>query len=364
MSQPYCRVFNFSAGPCTLPVPVLEEARDNLMNWNDAGMSVMEMSHRGKAFESILAQTEQDLRRLLQVPESYKILFLQGGASMQNTMIPMNFLREGQTADYVVTGSWGKKSQEAAQLIGNVHAAYDGKASNYNEVPNLESLTYSANPSYIHFTSNETIHGVEFKDDPSLNAPVVCDMSSDILSRRVDVSKYVLIYAGAQKNMGPAGVTVVIIRDDMIAKVPEKMQPMLDYRLMADNDSMYNTPPCWGIYMCGLVYKWVIDQGGLEEMNRRAVERSQIIYEAIDRSSGFYKGHASKDSRSLMNVTFTLPNDELTDKFVKEAKAEKLDSLKGHRSVGGIRASIYNAFPKEGCEVLAQFMKRFQERNG
>jgi len=364
LSQPHCRVFNFSPGPCTLPVEVLEEARDGLLNWHDSGMSVMEMSHRGKAFEGIHAEAKADLRALLSIPENYYILFLQGGASLQNTMVPTNFLGQGQTADYVVTGTWGKKSEEAAKLLGNVHTAYSGKSHNYSDVPDLQSLQYSESPAYIHFTSNETIQGVEFISDPSLKAPVVCDMSSDILSRRVDVSKYALIYAGAQKNMGPAGVTVVIIRDDMIAKVPEKMQAMLDYRLMAENDSLYNTPPCWGIYMCGLVYKWVRRQGGVDQMNRQSKEKARTLYDAIDNSGGFYKGHAKENCRSIMNVTFTLPSEELTDKFVKEAKAKELDGLKGHRSVGGCRASIYNAFPKEGCELLAEFMKDFQGKNG
>ncbi len=364
MSQPYCRVFNFSAGPCTLPVSVLEEARDGLVNWNDTGMSVMEMSHRSKPFEGILAETEKILRALLDVPENYKVLFLQGGASLQNTMVPMNFLKEGQTADYVVTGAWGKKSLEAGKLVGKVNVAFDNKANNYNDVPKLENLSYSDDSAYIHFTSNETIHGVEFPGDPSLKAPVVCDMSSDILSRKVDVSKYSLIYAGAQKNMGPAGVTVVIISDELLAKVPANQHPMLDYKLISENDSMYNTPPCWGIYMCGLVYKWVLAEGGVTEMNKRARERTKLVYDAIEASNGFYKGHAAPGARSLMNVTFTLPSDELTDKFVKEAKGEKLDGLKGHRSVGGCRASIYNAFPMEGCEVLASFMKDFAGRNG
>jgi len=427
LSQPYCRVYNFSPGPCTLPVEVLEEARDGLLNWHDAGMSVMEMSHRGKAFEGILAEAKADLSALLGIPDNYHILFLQGGASMQNTMVPMNFLLRGQTADYVVTGAWGKKSEEAANLLGSVHIAYSGKPQNYSEVPDLQSLEYSADPAYIHFTSNETIQGVEFQGDPALKAPVVCDMSSDILSRRVDISKYALIYGGAQKNMGPAGVTViiirndmiarvpenmqpmldyklkapvvcdmssdilsrrvdiskyaliyggaqknmgpagvtvVIIRNDMIARVPENMQPMLDYKLMAENDSLYNTPPCWGIYMCGLVYKWVRRQCGVEQMNKQAKERARLLYDAIDNSGGFYKGHAAKNCRSIMNVTFTLPSDELTDKFVKEAKTQELDGLKGHRSVGGCRASIYNAFPIEGCELLAGFMRDFQGKNG
>jgi phosphoserine aminotransferase len=363
MNQPYSRVFNFSAGPCTLPVSVLEEARDGMLNWGGTGMSVMEMSHRSKPFEGILAETESTLRELLGIPENYKVLFLQGGATLQNTMVPINFLKEGEVADYVITGAWGKKSLEGAKLVGKTNVVFDNKANNYNDVPNLESLNYTDGAAYIHFTSNETIHGVEITEDPSLKAPVVCDMSSDILSRKVDVSKYALIYAGAQKNMGPAGVTVVIIRDDLLAKVPASQHPMLDYKLMADNDSMYNTPPCWGIYICGLVYKWVKQEGGVAEMGDRAQARSGLIYDAIEASGGFYKGHAAPNARSIMNVTFTLPSDELTDKFVNEAKASKLDGLKGHRSVGGCRASIYNAFPLEGCEALAEFMKEFAAKN-
>jgi phosphoserine aminotransferase len=364
MSQPYSRVFNFSPGPCTLPVEALEEAKEGLINWNGAGMSVMEMSHRGKAFEGIMLETITNLRTLLGIPENYTILFLQGGASMQNTMIPMNLVRHGETSDYVVTGAWGKRSQQAAQLLGIVHTPYDGKSHNYSELPDLETLEYSSDPSYVHFTSNETIQGVEFKTDPTLKAPVVCDMSSDILSRKVDVTKYGLIYAGAQKNMGPAGVTLVIIRDDLLARSPEKMQPMLDFKLLAENDSMYNTPPTWNIYMCGLVYKWVLKQGGVEVMNKLNSEKAQLVYDAIDNSGGFYKGHACKDCRSIMNVTFTLGSEELTDAFVKEGLTRQLDGLRGHRSVGGIRASIYNAFPREGCVELANFMKEFAAKNG
>ncbi len=359
IAQKYGRVFNFSAGPCTLPVEVLEEIQADLMNYQGSGMSVMEMSHRGKVFEGILAKAEADLRELLEVPANYKILFLQGGASMQNTMIPMCFLKKGEIADYVVTGAWGKKSYEASTVVGDTKLLWDGKATNYDRVPDLGDLPFSANSAYFHFTSNETIQGVDFLVDPDLAMTVVCDMSSNILSRPCDVNKYALIYAGAQKNMGPAGATVVIIRDDMIGRVPKNFHPMLDYRLIAENDSMYNTPPCWSIYVCGLVYQWLKRNGGIAGAYRRNAEKAQVLYDAIDHSGGFYRGHAVHECRSLMNVTFTLPSEELTDEFVKMAQAESFDGLKGHRSVGGCRASIYNAFPKEGCLALAQFMKEF-----
>lgn len=363
MSQPYDRIFNFSAGPCTLPVEVLEEARDGMLNWNGAGMGVMEMSHRGKVFEGIHAETQASLRELVGIPDDYKIMFLQGGASMQNTMVPMNFLGGGQTADYVVTGAWGKKSLEAAQLVGKANKAYDGKATNYNDVPDLADIQYTPGATYMHYTSNETIQGVEFMTDPSIDQTVICDMSSDILSRPFDVTKYAYIYAGAQKNMGPAGTTLVICRSDLLERAPENMHPMLDLRLMAENDSMYNTPPCWGIYVCGLVYKWLLKNGGLSAMHETNQAKAQVIYDAIDNSGRFYKGHAQPGCRSIMNVTFTLPSEELTDKFVKEARAAKMDGLKGHRSVGGCRASIYNAFPLEGCQTLASFMADFAAKN-
>lgn len=364
MSQPYDRVYNFSAGPCTLPVEVLEEARDNLLNWKGKGLSVMEMSHRSKVYEQIQQEAENTLREVFEVPSNFKIIFAQGGASLQNTMIPLSFLGKDQTADYVVTGTWGKKSEEAAHFAGKVHVAYSGKESNYSTLPDLTKLEYSSNCAYIHWTSNETIQGVEFKEDVSLPYASVCDMSSDILSRRVDFTKYQLIYAGAQKNQGPAGVTTIFISDEMLARTPEKTHPMLDYRQYVENGNMPNTPPCWSIYMCGLVYKWVKKEGGLTEMNRRNVEKSNIIYRAVDSSEGFYKGHADRPFRSIMNVTFTLPSEDLTKEFVKEAAEQKLDGLAGHRSVGGVRASIYNAFPKEGCEVLASFMRDFARRKG
>jgi phosphoserine aminotransferase len=364
MPQPYDRVFNFSAGPSTLPVSVLEEARDGLLNYQGTGMGVMEMSHRSKPFEAIIQKAEADLRTLMGIPEGYRVLFLQGGASLQFSMVPLSFLGEGQTADYVVTGAWGKKGVEAARLVGCVNVAWDGKGENYRDVPAPEALRLSPNTAYVHTTSNETIQGVQFAGDPSFESPLVCDMSSDILSRPVDVSRYALIYAGAQKNMGPAGATIVIIRDDFLARAPQNVHPILDYRVHADNDSLYNTPSSWSIYVCGLVYQHLLDNEGLEGARARNEAKAKALYDAIDGSEGFYRGHAEPRARSKMNVTFTLPNEDLTKSFVKEAEANGMDGLKGHRSVGGVRASIYNAFPQEGCEALASFMKDFAARNG
>jgi len=365
MSQPYNRVYNFSAGPCTLPVPVLEEARDQLLNCNGTGMSVMEMSHRSKPYEQIIQAAEADLRTLMGISDEYKVLFLQGGASLQFSMIPMNFLPAGASADYVVTGTWGKKALEAANLVSKGNKIYDAKETNYNVAPAFIDLKQTEGAAYIHFTSNETIQGVDFMADPSgLKGRVVCDMSSNILSRPCNVGAHDLIYAGAQKNMGPAGVCVVIVKSDWLETAPTGLHPMLDYKLQAENDSMYNTPACWSIYMCGLVYKYMLANGGLEGALARNEAKAAHIYNAIDTSGGFYKGHAVPANRSLMNVTFTLPSDELTDAFLKGAKEHKLDGLKGHRSVGGCRASIYNAFPEEGAIVLADYMKSFAASNG
>ncbi len=364
MSELYDRVFNFSAGPCTLPLEVLEEIHGDLFNYKGAGMSVMEMSHREKPFEKILAEAEADLRTLLDIPENYKVLFLQGGASTQFMMVPGAFLPSGQQAQYVVTGAWGKKAAASAKMIGDTEVVFDGKAGGYREVPNWAELNLKADAAYIHFTSNETIEGPQFKSDPELPATTICDMSSDILTRPVDVSKYSMIYAGAQKNMGPAGATVVIISDELLAKQREGLQPMLDYKVFVENSSMYNTPPCWSIYVCGLVYKHLLRNGGLAAQQTRCQTKADTLYSAIDASGGFFKGHAATHCRSTMNVTFTLPNDDLTTAFLSEAKAAKLDGLKGHRSVGGCRASIYNAFPQEGAEALASLMGDFAKRNG
>ena len=278
--------------------------------------------------------------------------------------MPIAFLGEGQEADYVVTGAWGKKAVEAAKLEGKVNVVFDGKAENYRDIKPFEELALAPNAAYVHFTSNETIQGVEYPSDPTTQATLICDMSSDILSRPVAVDRYGLIYAGAQKNMGPAGLTVVIVHESVLEKVPQNMHPMFDYRLQAENGSMYNTPPCWCIYVSGLVYKHMLSTGGVAGAQSRNREKADVIYAAVDSSDGFYKGHAACRARSVMNVTFTLANDDLTKAFVKTATAEGLDGLKGHRSVGGIRASLYNAFPLEGAKVLAQFMAEFATKNG
>jgi phosphoserine aminotransferase len=359
------RIYNFSAGPATLPVPVLEKAKSELLSLNGIGMSVMEISHRSKHFDEIIERAKSGLRQHLNIPDNYQILFLQGGASLQFSMIPLNFLSENETADYIVTGAWGKKAIKEANRVGNGVAIYNSEEAGFKSVPSDDELTYSENANYIHYTSNETIEGVEFKRDlDGGGIPVICDMSSNILSKPLDMEKYALIYAGAQKNIGPSGVTLVVIRDDMLEKVPENQHTLLDYRAIAKKDSMLNTPNTWGIYIIDLVCQWLTDNGGIEAMEQKNKEKAGILYEAIDSSDGFYRGHADKDARSLMNVTFNLPNEELEKQFASEATAVGLDGLKGHRSVGGIRASIYNAFPKEGVETLIEFMEEFCKKNG
>jgi phosphoserine aminotransferase len=359
------RIYNFSAGPAVLPLPVLEKAQSEMISLDGIGMSVMEVSHRSKHFEPILHRAEQGIRELLGVPENYKILFLQGGASLQFSMIPLNFLGSGETADYVITGAWGKKAIKEAKRCGGVNTIFSSADTGFKSVPSQDELNFSENAAYVHYTSNETIEGVEFKYDlDGGGIPVVCDASSNILSKPVDVAKHALIYAGAQKNIGPSGVTLVIIRDDLIAKVPENQHSMLDYRLLAENESMLNTPNTWGIYIISLVCDWLREKGGLAAMEKLNEEKAKVLYDAIDASDGFYTGHAEKGARSLMNVTFRLPTEELEKQFTSEATAAKLDGLKGHRSVGGIRASIYNAFPKQGVEKLVEFMKDFSQKNG
>jgi phosphoserine aminotransferase len=358
------RIYNFSAGPAVLPVPVLEQARDEMLSLPGTGMSVMEISHRSKTFDDIIGGAEQGLRELMGIPENYHVLFLQGGASLQFSMIPINLLGDGSSADYVITGSWGKKALKEAKKAGAVNVAADLADSRYTRTPEPHELKLDANAAYVHFTSNETIEGVEFKTEPEVgDVPLVCDASSNIMSRPVDVSKYALIYAGAQKNLGPSGVTLVIIRDDLLQRTPDGLHTMLDYRTHAANKSLYNTPNTWGIYILNLVCRWVKDQGGLEGIYRKNQEKAKLIYDAID-ATDFYRGHAAPEARSLMNVTWRLPTEELEKQFVKEATAARLDGLKGHRSVGGIRASVYNAFPREGCEALGEFMREFERKNG
>ena len=357
------RIYNFSAGPAILPSEVLEKAQAELLSLGGIGMSVMEISHRSKYFAPVLESAENGIRELLRVPENYKILFLQGGASLQFSMIPINFLKTA--ADYVVTGAWGEKAVKEAKKCGAVNVIHSPGDDGFRSVPAPEELNFSQTADYVHYCSNETIDGVEFKYDlDGKGIPVVCDASSNILSKPFDIEKYALIYAGAQKNIGPSGVTLVIIRDDLLARVPENQFSMLDYRQIAANDSMLNTPNTWGIYLVSLVCEWLKTKGGVAGIAKLNEEKAKILYDAIDQSDGFYRGHAEASARSLMNVTFRLPSEELENQFAAEASADGFDGLKGHRSVGGIRASIYNAFPKKGVEALAEFMKDFINKNG
>lgn len=359
------RIYNFGAGPAVLPEPVLEEAQRDLMALPGVGMSVLEISHRSKTFEEIIQGCEADIRKLAGVSSDYHVLFLQGGASLQFSMVPMNFLPAGGKADYIVTGSWSKKAVKEAQKAGTVQIACTTEADNFTRIPAQSELKLDPGAAYLHFTSNETIHGVEWKLEPQAGSmPLVCDASSDIFSRPIDVSRYALIYAGAQKNLGPSGVTLVLLRNDLLERVPKNLSAMLDFKVQAENKSLYNTPPVFGVYIMRLVIKWLLGQGGLEGIGRANAEKARILYDFLDASGGFFRPHAKHDSRSDMNVTFRLPSEDLEKKFVAEAKAQKLDGLKGHRSVGGIRASLYNAFPKKGVETLVSFMKEFAAKNG
>lgn len=358
------RIFNFSAGPAVLPVPVLEEAQRDLLSLPGVGMSVMEISHRSKTFDDIIGGAESGMRELLNIPSNYHILFLQGGASLQFSMVPMNFLPADGSADYIITGSWGKKALKEAKKVGSVNVAATMADGGFTRVPSREEMGLNPHAAYVHITSNETIEGVEWKREPDVgDVPLVADASSNILSREIPVERYGVIYAGAQKNMGPSGLTVVIVRDDLLQRVPEGLATMLDFRTHVENKSLYNTPNTWGIYILGLVCKWLKEKGGIAAMERENEQKAQLLYDAID-ATDFYRGHADADCRSLMNVTFRLPDQELEKKFVTEATAQGLDGLKGHRSVGGIRASIYNAFPRAGVEALVSFMKDFERRNG
>ncbi|HEU4710604.1 MAG TPA: 3-phosphoserine/phosphohydroxythreonine transaminase [Pyrinomonadaceae bacterium] len=358
------RIFNFSAGPAVLPVPVLEEAQRDLLSLPGVGMSVMEISHRSKTFDEIHARAESGIRELLSIPDNYRILFLQGGASLQFSMVPMNFLPADGIADYILTGSWGKKALKEAKRTGNVNVAATMADGGFTRVPGNEEISLTPSASYVHITSNETIEGVQWKHEPDTGSvPLVCDASSDILSRAIPVDKYGLIYAGAQKNIGPSGVTLVIIRDDLLQHIPDGLHTMLDYRTHVENNSLYNTPNTWGIYIISLVCKWIKDKGGIAGMEKENDDKARLLYEAID-ATDFYRGHADADARSAMNVTYRLPSEELEKKFTSEATAQGLDGLKGHRSVGGIRASIYNAFPRAGVEALVSFMKEFERKNG
>ncbi|MFA7592725.1 MAG: 3-phosphoserine/phosphohydroxythreonine transaminase [Thiohalobacteraceae bacterium] len=358
------RVYNFSAGPAVLPETVLEQARAEMLDWQGSGMSVMEMSHRGKEFMSIAAQAESDLRELMGIPANYKVLFLQGGASSQFAMIPMNLLRGKQGADYVNTGAWSKKAISEAKRYCGVNVVATSEASNFTTIPAFGEWQLSKDAAYLHYTPNETIGGVEFHWVPDAgDVPLVVDMSSTILSRPIDVSRFGLIYAGAQKNIGPAGLTVVIVREDLIGETVAGTPTMFDYKIHVDNESMYNTPPTYGWYLAGLVFQWIKQQGGLAriaEMNKRKADK---LYAAID-NSGFYRNPVDPACRSWMNVPFVLANPDLDKTFLAEAKAAGMIALKGHRSVGGMRASLYNAMPEAGVDTLVEFMADFQQRNG
>lgn len=358
------RIYNFSPGPAVLPVTVLEQIQRDMVCLPGSGLSILEMSHRDKAFLSILATTQSRLRELLSIPENYKILFLQGGSRLQFSMVPMNFLRgSGRSAEYVLTGSWGKNAISEAVKEGPAKACWDGKEFQYDRLPTPGSVQASADAAYVHFTSNETIEGVQFQEEPSTGpAPLICDASSDFLCRPLPIERYGMIYACAQKNAGPAGVTVVILRDDLSARVPDNLPGYLSYRSHADEDSLWNTPNTFGIYVVGLVAHWLLeDVGGLAAMRHRNFEKSQMLYEVLDQSPDFYRGHAQPTARSLMNVTFRLPSAEAEKAFLAGAEQRGLCNLKGHRSVGGIRASIYNAMPWEGVVALREYMRLFRD---
>ncbi len=358
------RVYNFSAGPAVLPEEVLSQAKEEMMDWHGCGMSVMEMSHRGKEFSSIAEQAEEDLRELMGIPNDYKVLFLQGGASSQFTAIPMNLLRGNQTADYICTGSWSKKAIAEGKRYCEVNVAATTEDSKFTTTPAQNALKLNAEAAYVHYTPNETIQGVEFPYVPETKGvPLVADMSSNILSRPVDVSKFGMIYAGAQKNIGPAGLTVVIVKEELLGDVVASTPTMFNYAIMADGGSMYNTPPTYGWYLAGLVFQWLKKNGGLQKMAEVNERKAGKLYAAID-GSDFYNNPVEPNSRSWMNVPFTLANADLDATFLEQAKGAGLVTLKGHRSVGGMRASIYNAMPEAGVDALIDFMADFEKRNG
>ncbi len=358
-------VLNFNAGPAMLPPAVLEKVQAELRDYHGRGMSIMEMSHRSKEFEAVNSEAEATIKRLLGLGDGYRAIFMQGGASSQFATVPMNFLPAGATADYLVTGSWGEKAIEEATALGQVNLAASTKADNYRRVPRADEISLSPQSAYVHFTTNETIQGVQWHAFPEVgDRPLVADMSSDILSRPFDASKFSLIYAGAQKNLGPAGVTVVLLRESWLETANKKVPTMFKYATHVKNNSLYNTPPSFGVYTLGLVVKWIEELGGLTGMAKRNEQKAEALYSAIDQSGGYYKGHADKDARSLMNVTFRLPTEALEKQFVTESQAAGMVGLGGHRSVGGIRASIYNAVDINACQTLAAFMNDFAKKNG
>ena len=364
MSTSFKRAFNFNAGPSALPLAALQQAQSELLDFQGTGMSILEMSHRGKEYEAVHNQAISLFKELLSVPEGYDVLLLQGGASLQFAMVPMNFLPAGRRAGYVMTGVWSEKAYDEAEKLGDAFEAASAKAGKYTGIPSSGELKYEKDSAYLHITSNNTIYGTQWRDFPDTgDVPLIADMSSDILSRSFDVSKFSMIYAGAQKNLGPSGVTVVIIKRDFLSTANGNIPTMLRYGTFAKDNSLYNTPPTFSIYLMGLVLAWVKEQGGLAALQKRNEEKAALIYDAIDASAGFYRGHALRDARSLMNITFRLPSEELEKKFLAEAKQAGFVGLAGHRSVGGCRASAYNAVPVETCRALRQLMIGFQTAN-
>ena len=357
-------IYNFSAGPAVLPQEVLRQAADEMLDWHGSGMSVMEMSHRGKEFIAIHAEAEALLRELMAIPANYKVLFMQGGAIGENAIVPMNMLRGKASADYIHTGEWSKKSIAEARKYAKVNVAASGEASRFTSIPAPETWQLDANAAYVHICANETIGGVEYHFTPETGAvPLVADMSSDILSRPVDVAKYGLIYGGAQKNIGPAGLTIVIVRDDLIGQAHPLTPSAFDYKQQADNDSMLNTPPTYAVYVAGLVFKWIQSRGGLAAMAEHNRVKAKVLYDYLD-GSGFYSNPVARADRSLMNVPFRLRDESLDGAFLKEAEARGMVQLKGHRSVGGMRASIYNAMPIEGVQALVAYLREFEAEHG
>ena len=359
------RLFNFSAGPATLPESVLLQAQAEMLDWNGVGASIVEISHRSAEFIAVAAQAEADLRALIGIPEDYAVLFLSGGATTQQALLALNFAAPGQTVDYVVTGHWGKTAIKQVTPYVHVNVAADGEVGGFHDIPPRASWKLSTDAAYVHITANETIHGVEFRYAPAVGeVPLFADFSSSIASEPVDVSKYGVIYAGAQKNLGPVGVAVVIIRRDLLERAGQPRADIFDYRSHEARDSMLNTPPTWNWYLAGLVFKWMIAQGGVEEFARRNAIKSKLVYDAIDASGGFYRNGVVPQARSRMNIPYFLPDETLTSRFVAESKAAGLLALKGHKAMGGLRASLYNALPVEAAQALVDFMRDFQQRNG
>ena len=358
------RIYNFSAGPAVMPESVLEQIKNDVWNIDESKIGILEHSHRGDVVDRIFEEADRNCRKIDEIPDTHEILFLPGGATKQFAMIPLNFLPEDGTADYLDTGTWTNKAIKDAKVYGDVNVAFDGSTCNYNHVPSADEISFSSGAAYAFYCSNNTVMGTRFTDPPSTNAPLVCDASSEFFARRMPIADHAIMFGGAQKNLGPSGIALVIIRKDMIEQACRKVPSMFDYAKHAKAGSRMNTPPVFGVYCMNLVFKWILEQGGVDEIARRNTAKAKLIYDAIDNSEGFYRGHSHIECRSEMNITFRLPSEELEARFISEAAEHSMVNLEGHRSVGGIRASIYNAFPARGCEALAQFMDTFAARNG